>query len=282
MKANRLRIFENAVAVVTGAASGIGRALADELSRRRAEVILADLQDDAVETAAAEIRSRGGHATAAVVNVADFEAVQGLVRGTLDRSGRLDFLFNNAGIGIGGEVRDYTLEDWNRLIDVNLRGVVHGVQAAYGPMADQGFGHIVNTASIAGLVATPFETGYGMTKHAVVGLSQSLRIEAADRGVRVSAICPGVIRTPILDGGRFGRIIADIPRDKAMAQWERARPMDPAVFARKALNQVAANRAIIVVPAWWKLFWWVHRLSPALGLRMVAISYRDTKRALGL
>lgn len=282
MKKNRLRVFNGAVAMVTGGASGIGRALAVELARRGAEVVLADLQEEAVGAAAAEIRSTGAEATASVLDVADFEAVQNLVRVTMARTGRLDFLFNNAGIGIGGEVRDYTLEDWNRLIDVNLRGVVHGVQAAYGYMAGQGFGHMVNTASIAGLVPTPFETGYGMTKHAVVGLSQSLRIEAVDHGVRVSVLCPGVIRTPILDGGRYGRIVAEIPREKTMAIWERLRPMDPNLFAGKVLDQVVANRAIIIVPGWWKIFWWIHRFSPALGMRLVGKSYRDMKRELGI
>jgi len=282
MKKNSLRRFNGAVAIITGGASGIGRALAGELARRGAEVVLADLQDDAVKKAAAEIRSRGGRSTAAVVNVADFDGVRQTVSDTIERTGRLDFLFNNAGIGIGGEVRDYTLNDWNRLMDVNQRGVVHGVQAAYGAMVDQGFGHIVNTASIAGLCPTPFETGYGMTKHAVVGLSQSLRIEAAGHGVRVSVVCPGVIRTPILDGGRYGRVIGDIPSEKTMAMWERLRPMDPDIFARKVLDQVALNRAIIIVPGWWKIFWWMYRLSPALGMRLVEKSYRDTKRELGM
>jgi NAD(P)-dependent dehydrogenase (short-subunit alcohol dehydrogenase family) len=281
MKKNSLRRFKGAVAIITGGASGIGRALAGDLARRGAEVILADRQAGAVEKAANQIRNQGAKATAAVLDVADFGAAQGVVSETIGRTGRLDFLFNNAGIGIGGEVRDYTLQDWNRLIDVNLRGVVHGVQAAYGPMADQGFGHIVNTASIAGLCPTPFETGYGMTKHAVVGLSQSLRIEAAEHGVRISVVCPGVIRTPILDGGRYGRVIADISREQTLAMWERFRPMDPDLFARKVLDQVAAGRAIIVVPGWWKIFWWIYRLSPALGMRLVEKSYRDLKRELG-
>ncbi|MBI9085048.1 MAG: SDR family oxidoreductase [Desulfobacterales bacterium] len=282
MKNNRLRVYNGAVAVVTGGASGIGRALAGELARRGAEVVLADLQDEAVGAAAAEIRSMGAKATATVLDVADSEAVQNLVRETMARTGRLDFLFSNAGIGIGGEVRDYTLEDWNRLIDVNLRGVVHGVQAAYGPMADQGFGHLVNTASMAGLCPTPFSAGYGMTKHAVVGLSNALRIEGVGLGVRVSVICPGVIRTPILDGGRYGRVIGDISREQTLATWERLRPMDPAVFASKVLDQVAVNRAIIIVPGWWRIFWWIYRLSPALVMRLARKSYGNMKRELGM
>ena len=99
---------------------------------------------------------------------------------------------------IGGSVNLYSIEDWNQIIDVNLRGVINGIQAAYKIMMEQGFGHIVNTASMAGLMPGPGNVAYTTTKHAVVGLSKSLRAEAAHRGVRVSVLCPGVIRTPIL------------------------------------------------------------------------------------
>ena len=107
-------------------------------------------------------------------------------------------MFNNAGIAIGGSAHDYGIQEWNQIIDVNLRGVVNGVQAAYCIMIKQGFGHIVNTASITGLMPTPGQVAYSMTKHAVVGLSLSLRAEAALLGIRVSVLCPGAIRTPIL------------------------------------------------------------------------------------
>src|SRR5207248_6593438 len=120
---------------------------------------------------------------------------------TRNRHGRLDLMVNNAGIGIGGETRELLLAHWDRIIDVNLRGVVHGVHAAYPVMIEQGSGHIVNTASLAGLLPSPGATPYAMTKHAVVGLSLSLRGEAAAYGVRVTAVCPGVVETPILDKG---------------------------------------------------------------------------------
>src|SRR5947207_13955564 len=116
-------------------------------------------------------------------------------------------MFYNARIGCLGEVLDHTIADWYRIIDVNIRGVVNGVEAAYRVMLAQGFGHIVNTASIQGLVPTPLMASYGATKHAVVALSNSLRIEAAPAGIRVSVICPGVIRTPLLPGGRYGKVM---------------------------------------------------------------------------
>jgi NAD(P)-dependent dehydrogenase (short-subunit alcohol dehydrogenase family) len=179
-----LRTYRDAVAVVTGGASGIGLALAEELSRRGAEVVVTDLQAELAEEVAAGIRARGGKATADFLDVTDFAAVQRLVEATAEARGRIDYLFNNAGIAVLGEVAHYQIEDWTRVLDVNLRGVVHGVQAVYPILLRQGFGHIVNTASIAGLLPLGGLLSYSTSKHAVVGLSTSLRIEAAAAGVR--------------------------------------------------------------------------------------------------
>ena len=144
-------------------------------------------------------------------------------------------------------------------------------------MVRQGFGHIISTASMAGLMPAPFTASYGATKHAVVGLTRALRIEAAAYGVRVNVLCPGVIRTPILTGGRYGRLNIDVPVQKQLEAWERLRPMDSARFAEQVLDQVAANREIIVVPSWWKLIWWLNRLAPGLGSRLAARAYREMK-----
>jgi NAD(P)-dependent dehydrogenase (short-subunit alcohol dehydrogenase family) len=198
----------------------------------------------------------------------------------LSTHGRLDYIFNNAGIGIGGEVRDYQLEDWNRVFDVNLRGVVHGIQAAYPIMLRQGYGHIVNTASMAGLMPAPSTISYATTKHAVVGLSTSLRIEAADAGVRVSVLCPGVIDTPILTGGKYGKMLRPVAPEVQRAYWERLRPMPVDRFAVKVLAALAKNKAIIVLPSWWKLFWWVNRLSPSLGLYVGRKMFERTKQMI--
>jgi NAD(P)-dependent dehydrogenase (short-subunit alcohol dehydrogenase family) len=263
---NKLRTYEGAVAVITGGASGIGRALGEALGLRGAEVVLADRQIDLAEQVAAGIREGGSMATAAEVDVTDFAAMTRLIQDTVSSHGRLDYLFNNAGIGIGGEVRYYQIEDWNKVLDVNLHGVVHGIQAAYPIMLEQGYGHIVNTASMAGLMPAPWTVSYAATKHAVVGLSTSLRVEAAEHGLRVSVLCPGVIQTPILEGGKYGRMLRPVAPETLRAYWQRLRPMPPDQFAVKVLRALAKNKAIIVVPSWWKVLWWAHRLSPTLGL----------------
>jgi NAD(P)-dependent dehydrogenase (short-subunit alcohol dehydrogenase family) len=275
---NALRTYQDAVAIVTGGASGIGRALSEALTQRGAEVILADRQADLAEETAARIRSAGGKAAAAELDVTDFEAVDRLVQKVSNERGRLDYFFNNAGIGIGGEVREYRIQDWNQVFAVDINGVANGVQAAYPVMVRQGFGHIVNTASMAGLMPTPLSVAYGAAKHAVVGLSTSLRIEAAPLGVRVSVLCPGVIRTPILGGGKYGRMLRTVSPEVQRTSWESLRPMEPGLFARQALRAIAQNKAIIIIPSWWKLIWWVNRLSPTLGFSLGRGLYSWGKR----
>jgi NAD(P)-dependent dehydrogenase (short-subunit alcohol dehydrogenase family) len=266
MNADRKETLAGKVALITGGASGIGRAVAEELASQGAEVVLGDRQTELAREVAEGIRSRGRRAEVAELDVRDPASFRRVALEVRRRSGRIDFLFNNAGIAVGGPVATYTQADWDDVIDVNLRGVVHGIQAVYPSMIAQGAGHIVNTASMAGLVPTPGEGSYTATKHAVVGLTRGLRMEAKLHGVRASVLCPGAIRTPILTGGRFGRInMGGASEDHIMRLWEKVRPMPPAVFARHAVDAVLRNEAIIVLPRWWKAFWYIDRVSPALS-----------------
>jgi NAD(P)-dependent dehydrogenase (short-subunit alcohol dehydrogenase family) len=272
-----IRTYEGAVAVVTGGGSGIGAALSRALARRGAIVVVADRDADTASEVASAITASGGRAEPAQLDVRDADAVERVIADVHARHGRIDFLFSNAGIGVGGEALALELDDWRTIVEVNLMGVVHGIRAAYPRMVAQGFGHLVNTASMAGLMATPMTAPYGATKHAVVGLSRALRVEAAVYGVRVSALCPGVIRTPILLGGRHGRVRFTLSREQQLAAWERLRPMDPDRFAEATLDELARNREIVIVPSWWKLVWWLNRLAPALAERFANREYRKMK-----
>jgi NAD(P)-dependent dehydrogenase (short-subunit alcohol dehydrogenase family) len=276
-----MQTFAGATAVVTGGASGIGRALAEELARSGCEVVLADLQIELATEVASGICESGGKATAVHVDVTDLSALNQVAEDTFERTGRLDYFFNNVGIGIGGNVCHYSIEDWNRIVDVNLRGVINGVHSSYRIMMRQGFGHIVNTASMAGLIPSPGTVAYATTKYAIVGLSESLRAEASHLGVRVSVICPGIIRTPILEGGgKYGKMLIDIPPEKTRQMVERLQPMSPEVFAERALRLVAKNKAIIVVPRWWKMFWWIHRALPSLGISLSQRIFQNMQKQL--
>jgi NAD(P)-dependent dehydrogenase (short-subunit alcohol dehydrogenase family) len=180
--------FEDKVVIVTGGASGIGRALCEELGQRGAKVIVADINVEGAEQVASAITTTGGLARAAPLDVSQVEAVQKLIEETAAEQGWLDFMFNNAGICMVGEVRDMDLEQWRRIVDVNLWGVIHGTTSAYQLMLGQGFGHIINIASADGLMPFPMMTAYSTTKHAVIGLSTGLRAEAAELGVKVSVV----------------------------------------------------------------------------------------------
>ena len=271
-------LYQGKVAIITGGASGIGAALAKELASSGAEVVIADRQVDAGEAVAASIRAAGGRAAVAEVDVRELPSVKRLVDDTVARAGHLDYFFNNAGIAVGGEIDAYTPRDWDDVFDVNLRGVAHGIQAAYPAMIAQGSGHIVNTASMAGLLSAASMGSYAATKHAVVGLSRALRVEARRHGVRVSVLCPGFIRTPILTGGKYGRTnVVGVPIGKMEQMVEQARPMDAGEFARKALRAIARNEPTIILPAWWKAFWYLDWLSPALSERLAGAMLKQMR-----
>jgi short-subunit dehydrogenase len=277
----KIRVFDGATAIITGGASGIGRALAGELAQRGCEVVLADRQIGLAKEVASAMCASGGNARAVEIDVTQFPAVEKLVLETVQRSGRLDFFFNNAGIAIGGNVDDHDIEDWNRIVAVNLGGVINGTQAAYRVMVDQGFGHIVNTASMAGLIPVPGAASYATTKSAVVGLSISLRVEAAHKGVRVSALCPGAVRTPILDGcGKYGKMLTDMSPEMQRDVIEALKPMPAARFAIKALRGIRKNKAIIILPSWVGVIWGMYRLFPNLVMWIVRKSFQKLEKKL--
>jgi len=260
--------FGDQVAIVTGGASGIGRSLATALVRAGARVVVADVDSALAESVAREL---GGLARAEYVDVVDSVAVRRLVEGTVAREGRLDLMFNNAGIAVFADARDTSLDDWNRQIDVNLRGVVHGIVAAYPIMVRQWRGHIVNTASAAGLIPVPGNIAYSATKHAVVGLSLGLRAEARPHGVRVSVVCPGVIRTPIVQAAK---IVG--PTREAVLADPRIRLYSPDRLAAAVLRGVRRNRAIIPFTPEFRLMWLLHRVSPRITLAIMGRIYKTS------
>ena len=254
-----MKNYKDKVAIVTGGASGIGRALCEELARREAIVIVADIHTKEAEKIVSGITETGGRGVATHLDVSQAKEVQKLIDETTSEHGRLDYMFNNAGISVGGEVRDMNLEHWRSVIDVNLWGVIYGTTAAYSLMVKQGFGQIVNISSLAGLIGYPTNTPYATTKFAVVGLSTSLRAEAADLGVKVNVVCPGYIKTGIYDATPV--LNADHKKVMDLIPFKM---MDATKAARVILRGIKRNRAIITFPFYARLFWWIYRLHQIL------------------
>lgn len=273
-----------AIALITGGGSGIGAAVGSLLAEQGDTVILADVNVDAADDVAGRIVASGGHAESAALDVRDPQAFARLADRVVADHGRIDLLFNNAGIGVGGVIEDLTHEHWQRVVDVNVMGVVNGIRAVYPHMISQGDGHIVNTASLAGLLPSPLLAPYSMTKHAVVGLTVSLRPEAALHGVRVSALCPGATETPMLDS----RGPEDLAPHEGMSARElltkasggEIYPVED--LAQDFLRGVRANKTLIVAPRRARMAWRFYRLLPGpfenVAFRLAAWAQREGQR----
>lgn len=247
------------VAVVTGAASGIGRALAEAFAGAGSAVVVADLDGADAEAVAAGIRSSGGEAEAMTVNVADAAAVERLAAATVERFGRVDVLCNNAGVSTFNLLRDQTLNDWRWVFGVNLWGVVHGLQSFVPIMRSQGTpGHIVNTASIAGLLSgVAFIGPYAATKVAVVSISETLLQELAidQTPIGVSVLCPSSVDTRVMESER-GRPpelgvehrteVAESVRVSIRDSFTGPTGLTPAEVADRTLGAIRAGRFWII------------------------------------
>ena len=252
------------IAVITGAASGIGRSTARLIAHHGARVHIADLNGQLAETAAAEIQTAGGSAVAHTLDVGDPVAVEALAEAIFVAEDGVDILHNNAGIGHAGNIEAITIEDWQRVITVNLLSVAYCIQAFVPRMLTQGRpASVINTASMAGIVPTAKMAPYCASKFGVVGLSQALNAELSPRGIHVSAICPGIIDTPIVATGIVRGDIAAI-QERATRFYSR-HGASPDEVAEAVLLTVARHKLIVPVPRRQVTMpYLVHRLSPQL------------------
>jgi len=254
--------WKDSVVVITGAGSGIGRALALAVCQRGARTLLCDVN---LKTAADAVLLCGSNASAHQLDVRDAEAVKTLIESTVAQYGKIDYLFNNAGIAIGGEAFEITNEAWTLILDINVKGVINGITAAYPIMVKQGFGHIINTASLAGLGPAPLLAPYAMTKHAVVGISTSLRLEAEKYGVNISVLCPAAIETPLLDSTMPSGLPTIWRPDFRRFLTALAGPPYPVnQLAEDAITAIEKNKGIIVIPARARMAWHIGRWMPKL------------------
>jgi NAD(P)-dependent dehydrogenase (short-subunit alcohol dehydrogenase family) len=252
-----MKDLKSKVAVITGAASGIGRALAERCAREGMKVILADVEPGALAEVEANLQAAGGTALAVRTDVSQAKDVEALAQKTLEAFGAVHLLCNNAGVATTGAVWESSLTDWEWVLGVNLWGVIHGVRI-FVPilLAQDTECHIVNTASMSGLCSFPGAGVYGVTKHGVVTLSETLHHELAERGgkVKVSVLCPGLVKTRIVDGARNRpeRLAATAPMGPVEAAgWETLRQqmqtaMPPAQVADEVFRAIREERFYIL------------------------------------
>lgn len=254
--------------LVTGAGSGIGRSTALAFADRGAHVVAVDLRPETAEATAASCAERGVESEGRTVDVSDWDAMVDLAASVHADHGPLAVLVNNAGVGMTGRLADMAIEDWRWIRSINLDGVVHGCKA-FGPtMLERGRGHVVNLSSGLGYTPTSTEPAYGATKAAVLALSLALRADWRAGGVGVSAICPGVINTPIIDHTRFVGGDEAARRDRTTKVFRRAHR--PELVANAIVDAVTRNRA--VVPVGWeaRAGWYLHRLAPVGVQQLIA------------
>jgi NAD(P)-dependent dehydrogenase (short-subunit alcohol dehydrogenase family) len=231
-------------AVITGAGSGLGRALALDLSGRGASVVVSDIDPASAEETAGLVRAQGTRAEVIPCDVTDRDAVFGLVDETERRLGGIDFLANNAGVAVGGPFDEISIDDWRWAVDINLWGVIYGCQAAVPKMKAQGRGYILNVASAAGLLAPPAMSAYNVTKAGVVSLSETLYAEYKNSGIHVTVLCPTFFKTNIIGSGRGATTEKE---DAQISRWmERAKVQAPGVA--KAAVDAARDGKLYVQP----------------------------------
>jgi NAD(P)-dependent dehydrogenase (short-subunit alcohol dehydrogenase family) len=266
--------FKDKVAIVTGGASGLGSALSKELGARGALVVPVDINQEGAQKVAAAIVDAGGEATSGYLDVTVYENAERIVKDIVEKYGKLDFIFNSAGTALKGETRDLAVHHWRHVIDVNLLGVIYGAISAYSVMAKQGDGHIVNISSLGGLIPVPQEIPYCTTKWAIVGFSNSLRVEGADLGVKVNLVCPGMMQTPIHETTSLVNVEKDnLPQPMAGKYF-----LSPEKAAKLILKGVERNKAIIIFPFYARLIWWLYRINPSIFNLLFRKMIRDFRK----
>lgn len=234
------------IILITGGGSGMGRALCKKLAEIGATVICTDINTQNADETVAMIMRNGKNAVARKLDVAQLPDFEEVIGDIVKEHGRIDMIFNNAGVAITGELRDISIDQWKKVLDINFYGVLYGSQVAYQYMIKQGSGHIINTSSLAGLVAfIPLITPYSVSKHAVVNYTRCLRQEAKLFNIKASIVCPGLIDTPI---------IGSLPAVNADPSWNRdsIKQFEPGISAEDAANYilkgVAQNKEVILFP----------------------------------
>lgn len=241
--------LKNRVAIVTGAAMGIGKAIAETMADEGAKIVIADVNDEAGKMTSENIKKSGGHASYIKVDVTDFNQIKEAIEKVLDQYNKIDILVNNAGIGIMEPFIDGKEEDWDRLIAIDFKGPILFSKAVLSSMVKEQYGKIINIASIAGVMAVERQVLYSATKGGVIAFTRSLAAELAPQHINVNAICPGLTATPLVDRGMkeapeyFDQLIKDIPLGRPAQPGEIAKL---AVFLASDESEYITGQRIVI------------------------------------
>jgi len=273
--------FPNKVAAITGAGSGIGRALALDLADRNCQLALSDINEEGLEETAREASAFGVRVTSHKVDVADRHAVHQWADQVVADHGRVNLIFNNAGVAMGSTIEGMSYEDFEWLLNINLWGVVYGTKAFLPHLKDCGDGHIVNVSSIFGLAGVPTQGAYNAAKFAVRGFTECLRqeLDMMSCGVSATSVHPGGIKTSIARSARMNSNIGDLGMDTQSSneKFEKAFITSPEKAARTILRAVEKNQRRVLVGPDAYIYDWMVRLLPS---RYQDVSRRFAKLAM--
>ncbi len=267
--------YKDKIIVIAGGASGIGEQLVRQITPDAKLVVILDRNKKAGKVLASALRE---NVLFIHLEMSDVKAVESTLRDINTSHGPIDYFFNTAGTFMAGEIRDTRAKDWVEIFDRNIQPIVSATTAVYEIMRKNGHGHIINTASSAGLFPVPVMSIYGATKSAVVALTLGLRMEAKSFNIKVSVVCPTIVDTPLYDTAMY----AGVDKEKALGYLrERSNVQKPNQTAQKILKKVPKNRAVIHTATSTYAAWVLYRISPSLYLRVasrVFKSYRQTLR----
>lgn len=259
--------------LVTGAASGIGRALAHAASDRGARLVLTDLQEEALDEVVRSVRERGGTVLhSAALDISDYEAVTAFARDVHEACGSLDIVANVAGVSVWGTVDRLQHEHWKLMVDVNLMGPIHVIENFVPAMIEAGRGgHIVNVSSAAGLLALPWHAAYSASKFGLRGVSEVLRFDLKRDGIGVSLVVPGAVRTPLVDTVQIVGVDRDRPEVRKLTQRFVRHAATPEKVAERIVTGILKNRFMVYTSFDTRFgYWWARKFAPPYNLVMQA------------
>jgi short-subunit dehydrogenase len=270
--------FKGKIVLVTGAASGLGRGIALAFARAGCDIVLVDINEAGMAETAAMVEACGSRTLSKRVDVASRKQMEAMASEVLSEWSRVDILVNNAGVGVGGELVNIPIEDLDWIVRINLMGEMYGTRLFLPQMIERGEGHIINIASLSGLVLLPFHIAYTTTKFGLNGFSTALWAEVRRHGVKVSLVCPGAVSTNIAQGTRVyeGEKQSDFA-DKFLAMLQE-RGMDPQEAGQRILQAVAKDKFLVLLGKEAYALYYLTRLAPAFMRRVVALITKVVSR----